>query len=131
MDEVTDTFRRIYSAVQRGDIEALQENLSHDIEWTMPDSVPWGGTHHGHLGIASMREIYEEHADGIWADPDELIEAGDTVIVLGRTRGRGRASGEEYEVPFAHVWRMTEGVPSSLRAYFDTGPITAALGTAT
>ena len=125
---LTDTFRRIYSAVQRGDTDALQAELSHDIEWTMPDTVPWGGTHHGHLGVAAMREIHQEHVDGIWADPDEMIEVDDTVVVLGRTRGRGRASGDEFEVPFAHVWRMTEGVPSSLRGYFDAAPIAAALG---
>jgi hypothetical protein len=32
------------------------------------------------------------------------------------------------EVEFVHVWTMTDGVASRLRAYFDTAPIMAALG---
>ena len=48
-------------------------------------------------------------------------------VVLGRLRGRSRASGEEFEVPFVHVWGLTDGVPSVLRAYFDPLPILRAL----
>ena len=42
--------------------------------------------------------------------------------------GRAKASGQEFEVEFAHVWTMTDGVASRLHAYFDTAPIMAALG---
>ena len=128
-DAQVQIFRRIYTAVQRGDSEQLQQNLAHDIEWVLPESVPWGGTHHGHLGVAAMREIYEDHVDGSWADPDEMIEAAeDTVIVLGRIQGRVRSSKEPFEVPFAHVWRLRDGVPSSFHGYYDAAPIVAALG---
>ena len=41
--------------------------------------------------------------------------------------GRARATGREFEVEFAHVWTMTEGMASRLRAYYDTAPIMAAL----
>ena len=127
-EAVVDKFRRIYSAIQRGDSASLQEDLAHDIEWVLPDTVPWGGVHHGHLGVAAMYEIFSEHVDGIWADPDELVEAPEAVVILGRISGRGRATGEPFEVDFAHLWRMREGVPSSFRAYYDTAPITAVLG---
>jgi uncharacterized protein len=50
------------------------------------------------------------------------------MIVLGRLRGRARASGQDFEVEFAHVWTMTDGMASRLHAYFDTAPIMAALG---
>ncbi len=46
---------------------------------------------------------------------------------LGRLRGRAKASGRDFEVEFVHVWTMTDGVASRLRAYFDTAPIMAAL----
>jgi ketosteroid isomerase-like protein len=49
------------------------------------------------------------------------------VVVLGRMRGRSRAHGAEFEVAFAHVWGLTDGVPSSLRSYFDTAPVLTAL----
>jgi ketosteroid isomerase-like protein len=122
-----DTFRRIYSALQRGDAEALASSLSHDIEWVLPDGVPWGGTHHGHLGVVAVLEIFVDHVDGLWADIDELLQADGQIVALGRVSGQGRQSGEEFEVPFAQVWTLSDGIPSRMRAYYDTAPITAAL----
>jgi uncharacterized protein len=127
-DETINSLRDIYTAVQRHDSDQLSEAMAHDIEWSLPEGVPWGGTHHGHLGVISVVEIYEQHVDGLWADPDEFIDGGDRVVVLGRVKGQARSSGEEFEVPFAHVWALTDGVPSRFRGYYDTAPITAALG---
>jgi uncharacterized protein len=129
VSEAIDSVRQLYTLIQRHDTDGLNEALAHDIEWTLPDAVPWGGTHHGHLGVISLVEIYDEHVDGLWAEPDELIDGGDDrVVVLGRISGTARASGEEFEVPFAHVWTLSDGVPSRFRGYYDTAPIIDALG---
>jgi ketosteroid isomerase-like protein len=48
--------------------------------------------------------------------------------VLGRLRGRARASGQEFEVGFAHVWTLTDGVASRAQIYYDSAPVLAALG---
>ena len=67
--------------------------------------------------------------EGPWADPDDFIQhGGDLIVVMGRLRGRARATGKEFEEHFAHVWTITEGMPSRCRSYFDTAPIMAALG---
>jgi hypothetical protein len=63
-----------------------------------------GGTRHGPAGIQGFLEIFHDHVEGSWADPDEFLDAGDRVVVLGRMRGRPRAHGAEFEVAFAHVW---------------------------
>ena len=75
----------------------------------------------------AMSEIVDDHVEGTWADHDELFDAGDRTVVLGRLRGRARSSGVAFEVPFAHVWGLSDGVPSHFRAFFDTAPITDAL----
>jgi uncharacterized protein len=109
-------------------VDELVGDLAHDIEWNLPDPLPWGGTHHGHDGVQAFASISQDHVEGRWADPDDFLDAGDRIVVLGRLRGRARASGQEFEVEFAHVWTMTDGVASRLRAYFDTAPIMVALG---
>jgi len=119
--------QRIYTAIQQGDWEEMARSLAHDVEWTLPETLPWGGTHHGHLGVQAITEAFDERYDGLWADPDEFIDDGDSIVVLGRIMGQAHATGTEFEVEFAHVWRMTDGVPSSFRGYFDTAPIMAAL----
>lgn len=119
--------RDVYTAVQRRDAEQLTKLLAHDITWTLPEVLPWGGTHHGQLGVMALNEIYDEHVDGRWADPDDFLDAGDRVVVLGRISGRARASGRPFEVPFAHVWGMSDGVPATFRSYLDTATVMAAL----
>ena len=41
--------------------------------------------------------------------PSEFREAGDEVVVLGRLRARGRASGIGLDVPMGFVWTLRDG----------------------
>jgi uncharacterized protein len=126
-EQVEITFRRIYAAIQRHDWEDLSRSLTHDVEFVTPESLPWGGTHHGPFGVETFAQAFADHVDGIWADPDEMICEDDRVVVLGRISGEVRATGRGFEVPFAHVWGLSDGVPSRFRAYLDTAPIHEAL----
>jgi ketosteroid isomerase-like protein len=126
-DEDIRALRRIYDAISAWRVDELRRDVTHDIEWNLPETVPWGGTHHGQDGLEAIGEIFQDHVEGVWADPDDFLDAGDRIVVLGRFRGTARSSGREFEVSFAHVWALTDGVPSSFRAYFDTAPIVAAL----
>jgi uncharacterized protein len=128
-EDTIEMFQRIYSALQRNDWEELRLNLAHDIEWTSPDTLPWGGTRHGHDGVEAFAHLFAEHVDGFWADPDDYYVADNAVIVLGRISGRGRESGRAFEVPFAHFWTLDDGVPRRFRAFFDAVPVQAALAT--
>jgi uncharacterized protein len=123
-----ESLRRIYNAFSRWDLEELVSDLAHDVEWSLPDTLPWGGTRHGHDGVLAFVSVSNDHVEGRWADPDDFLDAGDRLIVQGRMRGRAKATGRGYEVDFVHIWTMTDGVASRMRAYFDTAPIMAALG---
>ena len=128
MDEdLESTFRGIYAAIQRHDWEDLSRSLTHDVEFVTPETLPWGGTHHGPFGVETFAQSFAEHVDGIWADPDEMISDGDRVVVLGRISGEARATGRRFEVPFAHVWGLSDGMPSRFQAYLDTAAILAAM----
>lgn len=126
-DEDIQAIRRIYSALSRWDVDDLVADVTHDIEWTLPASLPWGGFHHGPDGVRSFTQIFQDHVDGPWADPDDFLDAGDRIVVLGRLSGRARESGAEFEVGFVHVWTLTDGVPSRAQIYYDSAPILAAL----
>jgi uncharacterized protein len=119
--------KEIYTAIQRQDTENLARLVAHDMEFEMPQGLPWGGVHHGQDGMAAVTEIYRQHVEGAWAEPDEFFEGGGRVVALGRELGTVRATGASFEVEFAHVWGLAEGVPSRFRGYFDTAPILAAL----
>jgi ketosteroid isomerase-like protein len=120
--------RRIYEALSRWDMDEFANDVTHDFEFILPETVPWGGTRHGHDGVAAFATIFRDHVEGQWADADDFIDAGELIVVLGRLRGRARASGEEFETHFVHIWTLSEGMPSRCRSYFDTAPVMAALG---
>ena len=126
-DDTVETFQRIYSAFQRNDWDDLNHNLAHDIEWTSPDTLPWGGTRHGHGGVDAFAQLFADHVDGFWADPDDFYYADNVVFVLGRLSGTGHESGRRFEVPFVHVWTLDDGVPRRFRAYFDAAPVQDAI----
>ncbi len=47
--------------------------------------------------------------EGFAAIPDEFIDAGDTVVVLGTYSGRYRSTGKSFQANFAHVWKIRTG----------------------
>jgi hypothetical protein len=120
--------QRIYDALSRWDVDEFINDVTHDFELILPETVPWGGTRHGRDGVSAFATIFRDHVEGQWADADDFIDAGELIVVLGRLRGRAKASNEEFEEHFAHIWTVSEGMPSRCRSYFDTAPIMAALG---
>jgi uncharacterized protein len=122
--------RRIYDALSRWDVAEFAGDVTHDFELNLPDTVPWGGTRHGQDGVEAFATIFRDHVEGQWADPDDFIDAGDVIVVLGRLRGRAKVTGDEFEEHFVHIWTLSDGMPSRCRSYFDTAPIMAALGSA-
>lgn len=105
----------------------MARDISHDFELVLPDAVPFGGTRHGPDGIRAFARLFQEHLEAGFVDPDDFLDAGDRIVVLGRIRGEARATGRQFEVPVAHVWTFSDGMPSRLRSYFDTAPIMSAI----
>lgn len=118
--------RDAYLALERRDLPAFLAAFAHDVEYRIPDVLPWGGTRHGHDGIESFVEVMDEHVD-VSVQPDEVIDAGDRIVVLGRFLGRALATGRTLEARFAHVWAFRNGVASQVEAYVDTAVVLDAL----
>jgi uncharacterized protein len=126
-EEDVQALRRIYAAFSRWDIDELSHDVTHDFELNLPESLPYGGTRHGYDGVQAFASVHQDHVEGQWADPDEFLDAGDRIVVLGRNRGRATRTGRAFEMPFAHVWTLTDGVASPCQVYTDSAPLVAAL----
>jgi ketosteroid isomerase-like protein len=119
--------RRIFDAFDRDDFDDLVADVAHDMRFRAPENLPWGGSRHGHDGIRTMLEELREHVDGGWGDPDDILDAGDRIVVTGRLRGSARATGAEFETPFVQVWTLDDGVPVACDVYLDTATVLEAL----
>jgi ketosteroid isomerase-like protein len=116
-----DTVRGVYDALGRGDMDAALAGLDPEIVWIEPDTVPWGGTRHGHDGFLEVVEAIGASTDEP-AFGDDTVFAGDGehVIVFGTFSGTVKATGEQVSWDFADVWTLRDGKAVRFKAYLDT-----------
>lgn len=113
---------RSYEAFARGDMAAVLADMHADIEWHQAQGLAHGGVYQG---IDEVRRNVFEPLDRDWWEefvvtPQEFIDAGPDVVVLGRYRGTARETGKTLDVPFVHVWTFDDGRATRFRQFLDT-----------
>src|SRR4051812_46999896 len=103
----SDLVRSGYEAFGRQDIPAVLNLSDTNIDWTVPASVRLGGHFTGHDEVVGFFGTFMEAYTEFQVQPQEFVEAGDRVIVLGHHVGK--AAGGDFDIPFAHAWRMKNG----------------------
>jgi len=110
MSGSVDVVRRSFDAMSAWDVEALLRLYDPDVEF-MPltgTRVESGG-YRGHEGVRAYFAEARELWDLMEPEPDQYIELGECVLVAGRCRVRGRASGAESHPTCAWVIRVRDG----------------------
>jgi ketosteroid isomerase-like protein len=126
-----EAFKRGLEAGNGGDVDGLLETLHPEIEWHSALHVLMGGQHtvfRGHDGVRRMLKDLNEAFGDIQMEISEIRDLGDRVVAIGRSRGRGGASGAEVEMPIAFVTEFKNGKAFRLRAYLDPEDALEAVG---
>ena len=61
-----------------------------------------------------------EDVEGFALTPEEFMVAGDTVAVVIRYTGTGKATGKPLDLPVVHVWDIQDGKAVRFRQFADT-----------
>ncbi len=111
-----------YEAVGRGDIPALLDLLTDDVEWTFqgPSVIPFAGTRRGREGVAEFFSLVGGNLEFERFEPREFVAQGDTVVVLGFERSRIKPTGRTFEQEWAHVYKLRDGKVAEFLALEDT-----------
>ena len=118
----------LYTAFNQGDIETVMDEMADDITWFEPEGEPHAGTYHSPDEVLqNVLGKIPEQVNAFTATPDRIIDGGDMLVVEG-TYDVTSKSGEEYEIPFAHVWRHEDGKLQEFRDYSDTHVYRKAFG---
>ncbi len=114
--------RQSYDAFARDDLDEVLAALHPEIEWQQAQGLPHGGVYKGVDVVrrAIFAPLDEEWWDGFRADPEQFIDGGDEVVVLGRYSGHAKATGKPLAVPFVHVWTIRESQVVRFRQFLDT-----------
>jgi hypothetical protein len=102
--------------------------LAPNVEWRMAAGFPNGGTYHGVSGV--FEQWWPRHSNTFseWrAEPEHFLGSDEAVTVLGQYVGRAAATGRNFEVPFAHIWWMKDGMIAAFDQHCDTLLINQAL----
>lgn len=96
------------------------------IDYPAAGRLPYGGTWTGCEGILAFLEAHDAAEVIDVFEPDEMVERGDTVVVLGRFEGRAKPSMAPWATRFVHVLRFRDGLLERWDAHFDTAAAVAA-----
>jgi uncharacterized protein len=117
-----------YAAFNRGDIPAVLDLLSDDVEWKFCGSkgLPYTGTFRGKDEVAKFFASIPEVEDLLVFEPREFIFAGEKVAVLGWERSQVRSGGRVFESEWVHIFTARDGRIVRFWGMYDTEASAAA-----
>jgi ketosteroid isomerase-like protein len=122
--ENVEAIKAMYAAFGRGDVGAVLDIVSHDVDWAtdaVSTAAPWYGPHKGKDGVGSFFEglgktmEIEDFTPLVYATTDD----GDVLTVVRYTH-RSRETGKAASMHLHHWFRFTNGKVSYCRCTEDT-----------
>jgi uncharacterized protein len=115
--------QRLYEAFAAGDVGGVLGAFSADIVWNEAEGFPYSDRN-PYQGPAAVAEGVFGRIMSDWEGfavvPEELLDAGDTVVALGRYFGTSRKTGQSLRAQHVHVWRIADGKVTGFQQYVDT-----------
>ena len=119
-----DLVRSLYEAFACGDVPAALSLMDPGIVWNEAENFPYADRN-PYIGPMAVAEGVFMRLATEWekfeAIPDEFLDAGDTVVVLGHYKAAAYLrTGTALNAQFAHVWRLRDGKITAFQQYTDT-----------
>jgi ketosteroid isomerase-like protein len=108
-----------YEAWNSGDRGWVLDHMSEDVEWITPPDDPDPGTYHGHEGVGRYWAQWRAAVGQLNFVVEEMMDAGDSVVVMARRQGRGEHSGLEISDRVIQVFHFEGDQCTSVHEYYD------------
>jgi uncharacterized protein len=116
--------QELYRAFRAKDYDAFSQICTEDLEWIQNPGFPNGATYRG---SSEVIEAVFRGNDNTWEDfgyqIEQMLDAGDSAIVIGKYAGRHRISGKSMQAAAAHVYDIRDGRVYRFRMFADTKTI--------
>jgi hypothetical protein len=121
--ESVEVIRGIYEAFDRGDMPQVLGQMEQGIEWSEAENFIYADRN-PYVGPQAILEGVFMRLGTEWENfrvtPEEWLDAGHRVVVLGTYSGAHRATGKTVRAQFAHIWGVREGRVVRFQQYTDT-----------
>ena len=106
-----DLVRQVYGAFGRGDLEGILGSLDPQVTWRTPGppDLPSAGLRRG---LDAVREFFGKLLSTFEITnfvPSDFLAQGDTVVVLGTSVERVRATGNAIDFRWVHIFKIRNG----------------------
>lgn len=117
------TIEEMYAAFGRGDMPTIMGALDPEIEWWEAENFIYADKNPYRGPQAVLEGVFMRIGmqwDGFAVSPEEVLDAGDTVVGRGYYSGKYRQTGREVRAQFAHVFKFRDGKVVLFQQYTDT-----------
>jgi ketosteroid isomerase-like protein len=107
-----DVVKSLYAAFARGDLRGALAAMDSSIVWNEAEGFPYADRN-PYVGPTAIAQGVFMRLATEWnqfqAIPEEFLDAGDTIIALGRYKATHKLTGNPLDAQFAHVLRLRDG----------------------
>jgi ketosteroid isomerase-like protein len=100
--------RQGFAAWNAEDPQWVLEHMSPEVEWITPDTDPYPGTYRGYGGVQEFWTRWRNAVGKLHFTIEELIDAGNQVVVIARRRARNEQTGLSVDDKIAQVFTFDE-----------------------
>ena len=122
-DDNVKTIQSVYEAFQRGDVAAIVESVTDDVDWATEGAgnvAPWWGERHGPSAVGEFFQAFGSAMEVEEFTPLVMTGTGDDVLTLVRFRAKSRATGKSAAMNLHHHFVVRDGKIARYRGSEDT-----------
>ncbi|MCF6318464.1 MAG: nuclear transport factor 2 family protein [Proteobacteria bacterium] len=118
----TEVVQAMYAAYGSGNMEALKNTLSDDIQWIYhgTDEIEHSGVYKGKEGVTDFFNNVNAHIDYLDFKPNQFIADGNMVVVLGNERQKIKKNSEMLEQEWVQVYTVENQLITRMEEFSNT-----------
>lgn len=115
----------VFRAIAGKDFDALGELLAEDVTFEIvgPGGGPMAARAEGRGRVVEVARSNFAQVEEQRPEILSVVAQGDTVVVVGKERGRFRPTGREYELHWVHHYRLAGGKVVRILELLDSGAL--------
>jgi uncharacterized protein len=124
------TIAEIYEAFGRGDVAAILDSLTDDVDWAAEaasHAAPWYGVRHGKDAVALFFTEFGSTMEIEEFTPHTFAGNETDVLTVVRCRTKSRRTGKSAAMDLHHLFRFRDGKIAYYRGTEDTAQVEDAL----